>query len=65
MSVLFAYVRACTYPLSLLTILFYLLTNGASLASNFWLADWSNSNTPENRNQTVTACDSLNSLAQR
>jgi ABC-type multidrug transport system fused ATPase/permease subunit len=65
MSVLFTYVRACTYPLSLLTILLYLLANGASLASNFWLADWSNSNTPENLNQSVTACDGLDSLAQR
>lgn len=64
-SVLFSYIRACTYPLSLLTMILYLMANGASLASNFWLADWSNSNTPSNRNRTLPACGSFHSIASR
>ena len=65
MSVMLAYIRACTYPLSILTIILYLMANGASLASNFWLADWSNSNIPANANKTTTACDKISSYTER
>ena len=51
--------------MTVLTLLFYTMTNGASVASNFWLADWStaegNINTNNMTNDTsfkrVTACD--------
>ena len=50
--------------MTLITLLFYVLSNGASVASNFWLADWSNAEgnmrTNETKNATfvkVTACD--------
>lgn len=63
MSVVFSYVKSCTYPLSFLTVLLYLFSNGASLANNFWLADWSNSNIESNTTKHTTACDTLNSTA--
>ena len=64
LSVIIAYCRACTWYMSLLTLLLYVLTNGASVASNFWLADWSNAEgnirDSEIKNTTfvkLTACD--------
>ena len=64
LSVILAYCRACTWYMTLITMLFYVLTNGASVASNFWLADWSNAegnmHTSETKNVTfvkLTACD--------
>jgi hypothetical protein len=66
LAVILAYCRACTWFLTILTFLFYTLTSGASVASNFWLADWSNAEDNIGRvNETgngtafvkVTACD--------
>ena len=61
LSVILAYCRACTWFLTVLTLLFYTLTSGASVASNFWLADWSNAEGKIRANETyfvkVTACD--------
>lgn len=65
LSVILAYCRACTWFLTFLTLLFYTLTSGASVASNFWLADWSNAEGNIRANETgnvtafvkVTACD--------
>ena len=65
LAVIIAYCRACTWFLTILTLLFYTLTSGASVASNFWLADWSNSEDNAHANETangtafvkVTACD--------
>ena len=65
LSVILAYSRACTWFLTILTLLFYTLTSGASVASNFWLADWSNAEGNIRANETgngtsfdkVTACD--------
>ena len=65
LSVILAYCRACTWFLTILTLLFYTLTSGASVASNFWLADWSNAEGNIRANETsngtgfvkVTACD--------
>ena len=37
-----AYIKACTFSMTGLVALFYVLTNGASVGSNFWLAHWSN-----------------------
>lgn len=68
MSVILAYIRACTYPLTLITVFLYLMANAASLASNFWLADWSNSNIVidgGNRTKHVTACDNYDSISRR
>ena len=65
LAVILAYCRACTWFLTILTLLFYTLTSGASVASNFWLADWSNAEGNVRANETgngtafvkVTACD--------
>ena len=37
-----SYIRACTFSMTGLVVLFYVLTNAASVGSNFWLAHWSN-----------------------
>ena len=42
MSVFFSYAKACTYYMTVLVILFNILTNGAAVGQNFWLAHWSN-----------------------
>lgn len=67
LSVLITYCRACSYFLSFLTILFFVCMNGASIASNFWLADWSNSedatlglNLSNTTYNHTTACDRAN-----
>ena len=65
LSVILAYCRACNWLLTILTLLFYISTSGSSVASNFWLADWSNAEgnfrTNETTNSTYfikkTACD--------
>ena len=41
-SVLLAYLKACTWIMSGITVLLYILTNSASVGANFWLAEWSN-----------------------
>ena len=38
------YIKACTYYISMLVLLFIFLSNAASLGSNFWLANYSNQN---------------------
>ncbi|XP_065826757.1 multidrug resistance-associated protein 1-like [Oscarella lobularis] len=35
------YLRSLTWPVAALTVVFYLLQNGASVGSNIWLAKWS------------------------
>ena len=67
LSVLITYCKACSYFLSFLTILFFVCMNGASIASNFWLADWSNSedatlglNLSNTTYNHTTACDGPN-----
>ena len=44
LSVIYAYIKACTLSLSFLTLIFFIVSNGLSVASNFWLNVWSNSN---------------------
>lgn len=42
MSVVISYLKACTFSMTGLVILFNVLTNASSVGSNFWLAHWSN-----------------------
>lgn len=42
LTVFWSYIKACTIFLTLLMILFYVLSTGASVGTNFWLAHWSN-----------------------
>ena len=42
LSVLFSYIRACTFLVTFLVLVFNILSNGTSVGSNFWLAQWSN-----------------------
>ena len=68
LSVVLAYCRACAWPMIWTTLLFFLLTHGASIASSFWLAKWSNAQANElafERNESVslhhiTFCDNAN-----
>ena len=65
LSVIIAYCRACNWFLAILTLLFYISSSGSSVASNFWLADWSNAEGNIRINETtnttyfikMTACD--------
>ena len=68
LSVILAYCRACNWFLTIITLLFYISTSGSSVASNFWLADWSNAEGNYRYNETTnttyfiksTACDNDN-----
>ncbi len=53
MSVLFAYAKACTYTMTLLVIVFNILTNGAAVGQNFWLAHWSNQESDNTTNSSL------------
>lgn len=62
-SILLAYCRACTWPMTIITLFMYMFVNISSVAANFWLVAWSNaegSAAMENFTQT-TACDRTNS----
>ena len=59
LSVIFSYIKACTWIMSGLTILFYVITNVVSVAFNFWLAEWSNAEGRFNATNSSawTVCD--------
>ena len=67
-SVIVEYCRACTWPMVIITVLLFILSQVAAVASKYWLADWSNSQANEqafenNKSmvfQQVTFCDSVN-----
>ncbi len=63
-SVIFSYVRACTYLMSGLTVLFYTLTNSVAVGSNFWLVEWSNAAKRINTTNftALTVCDHPDTL---
>ncbi len=68
LSVIVEYCRACTWPMVVITVLLFVLSQVAAAASKFWLANWSNSQANEQvfeKNesavfQQVTFCDSVN-----
>ena len=68
LSVIVEYCRACTWPIVITTVLLFILSQAAALASKYWLANWSNSQASEqdfenNKSvafQQVTLCDSVN-----
>ena len=68
LSVILAYCRACTWPMTLITVVFFVITHGASIASSFWLVKWSNAQANEevfekNKSESivkVTFCDDDN-----
>ena len=41
-TVILTYCRACSWLMTFLTLLFYVLMSGASVAAGYWLAEWSN-----------------------
>ena len=61
-SILVAYCKACTWPMSILTFFFFLFGYAASVGGNFWLATWSNveAQTPGVNFTQTTACDAVN-----
>ena len=40
-AVIITYCRACSWLMTFLTLLFYVLMSGASVAAGYWLAVWS------------------------
>lgn len=68
LSVLVAYCRACTWTMSEIIVILYVLAPGAAIASNFWLAKWSTAQADEqafvmnetNIFQPQTFCDGVN-----
>jgi hypothetical protein len=44
--------RAVGLPASLMIIVFYIMSNAASVGSNFWLSDWSMDSVIANINNT-------------
>ena len=67
LSVILDYCRACTWPMAVVTVVFFVLTHGTSIASSFWLAKWSNAQAVEvafEKNESehirkVTFCDDI------
>lgn len=69
LSVILDYCQACTWPMAVMTVVFFVLAHGASIASSFWLAKWSNAQANEltfEKNAStyytrkVTICDDVN-----
>lgn len=61
-SIVLAYCKACTWPMSIITFLCFLFGYASSVGGNFWLAAWSNAEDQalgDNFTQT-TACDGFN-----
>jgi hypothetical protein len=66
-SVVLDYCRACTWPMAIITVVFFMLTHSASIASSFWLVKWSNAQANElafEKNDSsyvrkVTFCDDV------
>ena len=66
-AVILAYCRACTWYMTVLVLLFNVLSNTFIIVTNFWLADWSNAaeylntrsdlNTTAVKHSQVTVCD--------
>ena len=61
LSVIFAYCRACTWFVTIVTLILYSLAQGASVATNFWLSKWSNAQvcrqmSGTNQSTQVTSC---------
>ena len=67
-SVILAYCRACTWYMTVLVLLFNVLSNVFAVVTNFWLADWSNAaekSITAGGNfsvDQVTACDNAGSV---
>ena len=67
-SVILDYCRACTWPMAVVTVVFFVLTHAATIGSGFWLAKWSSAQANEvafEKNvstyiRKVTFCDDIN-----
>ena len=61
-SILLEYCRACTWHMSILSVVLFVFVNVASVGGNFWLAAWSNAEeSAQQENFTgTTACDGDN-----
>ena len=60
-SILVAYCKACTWPMTVITFFFFLFGYASSVGGNFWLAAWSNAEdqAPGANFTQTTACDDL------
>lgn len=61
-SILLAYCRACTFPMSILVLVLGMFINVFSVSGNFWLAAWSNAEDRSGSENFTgsTACDGVN-----
>ena len=41
LSVIWEYIKACTFLMGFLTLIFYIGYNGSSVGADIWLAKWS------------------------
>ena len=60
-SVIFAYCHACTWFVTIVTLILYSLAQGTSVATNFWLSKWNNAQACQrmsgtNQSTHVTSC---------
>ena len=59
LSVVVAYLKACTWLMSGLTFFFYVASSVMIISANFWLAEWSNAEGRFNATNfsALTFCD--------
>ena len=64
-SILVAYCKACTWPMTIITFFFFLFGYASSVGGNFWLATWSNAEdqVPRENFTRTTACDGFNATS--
>ena len=60
LAVIAAYCRACTWCMTILVLFFTVMSHAVSVATNFWLAEWSSAES-DSPNTTATLCDITNS----
>ena len=64
LSVMVAYIKACTWLMSGLTCFFYIGNSAMLMSANFWLAEWSNAEGRFNATNfsALTFCDHPNNI---
>ena len=54
LSVIWEYIKSCTFSIGFLTLLFYIGYNGCFVGANVWLAKWSTDEGKGNKSQKLT-----------
>ena len=53
LSVIWEYIKACTFLMGFLTLIFNVVYNGCAVASNIWLAKWSSAEDSQDMDLTT------------